>query len=257
MQIHDDGNILLEKAAMRGAFVERQRDRIGLALWRPVHFHSTQPDFGMVGVERDAGAARGGEDASPIWIGAGNRGLHQRRAGNRLRDLLGGAVARSAAHFDFDDVRRAFAIGYNPERKRVANFFERTNKFRIIAAPRLRDCSRARGAIREHKQRVIGGTVAIDGNAVERARDNFAQRAIEDARRDGRVGEDKREHRRHVRMNHPGALSATRNAHGTSANFAVCGGALRTRIGGHDGARESVESARRECERRSQARSSF
>ncbi len=139
----------------------------------------------------------------------------------------------------------------------MANFFERGGKFRVIAAARLRDGSRSRGAIRQHEQGVVGGTVAIDGNAVERARDNFAQRAIEDRRRDGRVGEDKREHRRHVRMNHPGALSATRNAHGTSANFAVCGGALRTRIGSHDGARESVEGARRECERGSQARSSF
>ena len=84
----------------------------------------------------------------------------------------------------------SFAILDNPDCESFANFFERADEFRVIATARLRDRSRAGSAIRQHQQCVIRGTVAIDGNAVERARDNLAQRAIEHAWRDGRVGND-------------------------------------------------------------------
>src|ERR1700687_762741 len=76
MQIDDNRNVFLLQAAMRDAFVERKGYRIGLALRRAVHFYSTEPDFGVVGIERHAGAARGGKDAPPVWIGAGKRRLH-------------------------------------------------------------------------------------------------------------------------------------------------------------------------------------
>ena len=78
MQIDDNRNVFLLQAAMRGALVEGKRYRIGLPLRRSIHFYSAEPDFGVVGIERHARAAGGGEDAPPIWIGTGKRRLHQR-----------------------------------------------------------------------------------------------------------------------------------------------------------------------------------
>ncbi len=64
-----------------------KRDGIGRALRRPVHFHSAQPDFRMIGIEGNARAASGGEDAAPIGIGAGDGRLDERRKGRWFRPL--------------------------------------------------------------------------------------------------------------------------------------------------------------------------
>src|SRR5580704_7554148 len=60
VQIDDNRDIFFEQAAVRGALVQRQRDRVRRTLWRTIHFHSAEPDFRMVGVEWDTRAAGGG-----------------------------------------------------------------------------------------------------------------------------------------------------------------------------------------------------
>ena len=53
---------------------------------------------------------------------------------------------------------------------------------------------------------VVGRRVAVDGRAVERDVGDLARERREQRRGDRRVGRDEREHRRHVGMDHAGAL---------------------------------------------------
>src|SRR5579863_703124 len=72
MQIHDNVDVIRQQAVARGALVEIER-LAALQNGNPGH-----GDIHARRIERDAAAARGGEDASPVGIAAGKRGFYQR-----------------------------------------------------------------------------------------------------------------------------------------------------------------------------------
>src|SRR5207237_1302395 len=59
-----------------------------------------QVDIDLRGIERHAGVSGGGQDASPVGIGAGHGGFDKRRVGDRARDLGGRAVVGGAGNVD-------------------------------------------------------------------------------------------------------------------------------------------------------------
>src|SRR5579859_2513341 len=78
VKMKDDGDVVGEEFVAGGAFVEIE----GLAAFE--NFDSGHGDFDERWIEFDAGAARGGEDAAPIGIAAGEGGFDERRSGNGL-----------------------------------------------------------------------------------------------------------------------------------------------------------------------------
>ena len=123
MQRDDDGNVLREHFAVRGAFVE------GIFAAAAADFYAGERNIRALEIEGDAGAAGGGEDAAPVGIGAGDGGFYQRRIRDGERDLLCGAIRGRAAHFDFDHVVGAFAIGDDLQGEGLADEFERGAEF--------------------------------------------------------------------------------------------------------------------------------
>ncbi len=107
---------------MGGALVEGEGAAAG------VHLDTGEPDVGAIGVEADTAAAGGGEDASPVGVGASKSGLHQGRIGDGARDLHCRAVGGGAADFDLDHALRSFAIGHNLKRQLPADGLERSEK---------------------------------------------------------------------------------------------------------------------------------
>ena len=127
-QVDNDGDIFREHLFVRDALVER------MFAAAAANGDSREPDVDALEIEIDAGAAGGGEDAAPVGVGAGEGGFYERGLRDGARDLVGGAVGRGAANFDFDDVLRAFAIFDDRERERLADVLERGGEFFVVAA---------------------------------------------------------------------------------------------------------------------------
>ncbi len=75
----------------------------------------------------------------------------------------------------------------------------------------------ARHAVCHDNAGVVGGGVAVDRYAVERARHRILQCAAQQGRINRTVGGDKAQHRAHIRVNHAGALGDAAHPAGLSA----------------------------------------
>ena len=69
MEIHDDVNVLFEKAIAGGALVEVER------LAAAKNRDASHVNVHAIGIELHSGASGSGEDATPVWITAGEGGL--------------------------------------------------------------------------------------------------------------------------------------------------------------------------------------
>ena len=107
MEIHDNMNVLLEKAVAGGALVEIER------LAATQNRNARHVDVHAIGIELHSGASGGGEDAAPVGIASREGSLHERRSGDGLADAPRCGFALCATHFNFDNALRAFAVGDN------------------------------------------------------------------------------------------------------------------------------------------------
>ena len=132
------------------------------------------------------------------------------RMGDGLGDAEGIGVGGRAVDAEFNNVRDAFAVGDNLPGERGADVGERGSKC-VVAGPD----PGAACAGGEQKHGVVGGGVAIDGDAVEADFDCSRRYVLSAGGLDGRVGEDVDEHggvRHELRMNHAGALADSGDA---------------------------------------------
>ncbi len=83
-----------------------------------------------------------------------------------------------AAHFDFDDALRAFAVRNDLQRQGTANFFKGGSKRAMRRSARL-DRRRAGFAVCKNEQRVVRRSVAIHADRVERASRDVPQRFLQ------------------------------------------------------------------------------
>ena len=227
-----------EKLIAGGSLVKIQR------LAAPQYGNARHLDIHKRGIKLHTRASRSRKDAAPVRIAAGESCFYQRRSRDGLRDALRCCFRLRAAHFDFDDTLRAFAIGDDLQRKRAANFFQRRSEHAMRRGARFdRRC--AGFAVGEDHQRVIRRRVAIDADGVEREARNVTQRFLQERRSNRCIRGHKREHRRHVRMDHPRAFGAAHEMNSLPGHLEGSRGGFRTCIRCADRQRSFRERTRR------------
>jgi len=207
MELDGDGELALGDVVVCGGLVEA-----GGAATVAADGERAEVNVDAVGVDGCAGVTDGGHEAAPIGIASCPCGLDEGRVSNGLRDLDGIGVGGCAFDVEFDDVRDAFSVGNNLASERCADLGEGGGERGIARAD-----GNAAGSGGKQENGVVGGGVAVDGDAVEADLDGLAEIGVEDTRLDGRVREDVDEHggmRDELRMNHAGAF-----AEGGDADF--------------------------------------
>ena len=90
-------------------------------------------------------------------------------------------------------------------------------------------------AVRQRDHRIVRAHVAIDGDAVERLLDRGRERLLQFGLSNHGIGRDEAEHRRHVGIDHAGALGDAADAHGLPVDARFDGDFLGESIARHDG----------------------
>ena len=128
--------------------------------------------------------------------------------GDRVGHLPALGDARAAFDAHGDELGRALAVAHDRLREPARDLDDRVAQ--RAAFGRCRD--RVIGALparwrRDQDERIVGRGVAVDRDAVERLVGRLAHEALQQRRIDDGIGGDEAEHRRHVRMDHAGALA--------------------------------------------------
>src|SRR5439155_1012738 len=113
---------------------------------------------------------------------------------------------------------------------------------------------RARGAAREHPERVVRARVAVDADQVEARVGRVAGDRAQIVDGDVRVAQHEREEGRHVRMDHSGTLGDPAQPYDAGAQGQIDVPQLGTRVRRHDRPRDVLESCRPELHRPDRAR---
>ncbi len=165
---------------------------------------AAEPDVDAVGVDLGAGVTDGGDETAPVGIGAGPGGFDERRMGDGFGDAKSIGIRCRSFDVQFDDVSDAFAVGDDLSGERGADLGEGGGELGVIGAD---GCAAGSGG--EQQDGVVGGGVAVNGDAVEADFDGLAEVGVEDGGLDGGVGEDVDEHGGvgyELRVNHAGAF---------------------------------------------------
>src|SRR5690606_39330038 len=129
--------------------------------------YAAEADREPVAVGRLPGLADGHHHATPVGVLAGDRGLDQRRVGDREADTAGTLVADGAGHAHLDQLLRALAVADHEHRELAADVVQRRGegvRAGIVERGQRRVAGLARG---ERQDRVAGRSVAVDGDASE------------------------------------------------------------------------------------------
>src|SRR5215472_9615396 len=165
----------------------------------------TERDVDGFGINLSARVADRCHQASPVRIASGPSRFDERRAGNRFCDAKRVSIRRRALNAKFDDVRHTLAVGDNLACQRCADAREGRSKLRIGGADPY-----AAGAGGEKKDRVVGGGISINRDAIETDVNCFAEIGIQHHRLNGGVREDVDQHggvRHDLGVDHTGALA--------------------------------------------------
>ncbi|ENN87601.1 hypothetical protein RHSP_63227 [Rhizobium freirei PRF 81] len=199
--------------------------------------HVAKPYGQPVAIRHFAGLADSHDDAAPIGVLAGSRGLDQRRIGDRQRDALGGSIVFGARHGDFEHLGRAFAVANDLNGEILKEIVERcaeAGKLRIVGTIDMRlSISRSSAGGKQH-QRIGGRGIAINGHGVEAWADAVGQQRLKSGRGNVGIGDDERKHRRHVGRDHAGALGNAVDGDLDAADVGAAGRDLRIGVRGHD-----------------------
>ena len=156
-------------------------------------------------------------------------------------------IAGRAVNAQLHHMRKSLAIGNHLTGERRADFSKRGREGRIIRADR-----NSAGARGQQQNRVVGGSVAVDGDAIEadlnrRAADTNSNRRARSAASVRYIDQHRRV-RHQLGMDHAGAFAEGRNAdlaHGAigASEFQPGEGDFLHGVGGKNGARGIVEVA--------------
>ncbi len=163
------------------------------------HGDALHVDIRLAWIELDAGVSGGGKDAAPVRVGTGDRRFDQRRIGDGASDARGVGFGARALHINRHQLLRAFAVAHDLLRERHENLGQRVLE-------RLRGGPMARSTVRKHGDGVVGGGVAVHGNAVIAAIDGLLQSSAQKRRRDHGVGDDESQRGGHIRLDHSRSL---------------------------------------------------
>ena len=194
----------------------------------------------------DAAAAGRGDNAAPVGVGAADRRLNERVVGDRLRERLGGRAVFCAEHVDRNEVRDAFAVVRNHGRELLEHVeYELGERVEVGPFERF---GRG-GAVGQKNDRVARARVPFDADAVKGVFDGIAENLLGVFRIEHGVGNNRREHRRHIRADHCRAFAHS----GDSDRLAVWERGLARdrldfRVGRHNGGRGLFEIFKRGSE---------
>jgi hypothetical protein len=162
-----------------------------------------------------------------------DRGLDEVRAAYRPRHEPRLAVVVSTADRDVDPMLRALAIGRDLLGQGAADRLQSGTEG--VQRTSIGDRCTARPPVGHDEHGVVGRRIPIDADLVEGPVHGLAQGRAQRPRVDGRVGGQKREHGRHLRMDHPGTFChAADPGELATAKIDLHRRLLGTRIGGHD-----------------------
>src|SRR6202140_5150281 len=102
--IHNDWDVFGEQSITCGSLVKVQR------LAAAQNRNTRHLNLHQRRIETDSRASGGRENAAPVWISTGKRGLHQWRSSDRLRDASRCALAFGASNFNFNNTLRPFTV---------------------------------------------------------------------------------------------------------------------------------------------------
>ena len=207
---------------------------------RPISASSVSPPSSAASIEsapissRSSPGQRGAGglgDPAPVGVAAEERRLDQRRVGDRAGDPLGLGGAGRLADLDPADPGGALAVADDLDRQ--------LHEDRLQQAAAAAACRRRRSPAAGRMSLVL-----IWPSTVIRLKEASTARA----QRGGGVGDDgvgldEAEHRRHVRLDHPGPLRLGGEGDAAGAQRA----ALRPAVGGHDRLREGAAALRGEA----------
>jgi hypothetical protein len=184
-------------------------------------------------IEGDSSAPGGGKQAAPVGICRGPGGLAKGRGGDGLGDDFRVRVGLRAGNVERDDVRNAFAVIDDGVGQLVTDALQRSLE--------CGDMNVLRGhfalAAGEQQHGVVGGHIAIDGDAVEAGIDRSVQHRLQVCGFGGEVGEEIDEHRgmRHeLGADHARALCTAEDIYLFAAERDCLVGDFQLRIGGED-----------------------
>src|SRR6185437_13951352 len=179
-KIDVDGELGLAEVAVRGGFVEGSGTSAALA---DEEFAETDGDARWI--DLGARVASGGDQPAPVGVVAGPGGLDQGRVRDSPCDAEGVGIGGGATDVELDQMGCAFCIGDDLLCQGGADVPKRGGERSGIALAE----SRAGCAAGEQQDGVVGGGVAIDGDAVEAGLCGAAEELLQERRVGGHVGE--------------------------------------------------------------------
>ncbi len=200
-------------------------------------------DMHIVEIEIDAlhveighpGVAHCRQNAAQIRVTGEESGFHQRRMRHGISHQA--RLVAAACAFDpyADELGGALSVAHDGLGELLRQHGERGLQGLRLWAVRAGDLRQIRLARRDDDEGIVGRGVAIDGDAVERLVRRGAGELLQHFGRDGAIGGDEAEHRRHIRANHARAFADTAQRHGDAVNRHLRAGRLGQGVGGHDG----------------------
>lgn len=207
------------------------------------HGQAHDVDGGVFLAEGGARLADGHGHAAPVGVVAVDSRLDERGVRDGSRGGIGVGRRGGARHVHGDEARGALAVGGHLAREVLAHGFERLLEAGERRRARMEGNGARRGAaIGEQEARVVRGRIGIDRDLVEAAARRAGEGGVQRVGAHRRIGGEHGYHGGHVRHDHARALrhAAHRERAAVVADSVARerdGGLLRTRVGGHDGAR--------------------
>ena len=158
---------------------------------------------------------------------------------HRETDFAALIVVAPAFDAHRDELGGAFAVTDYRLRELGRDRGDRIAECQELRAARIGDFIHRRFAARDQHERVVGRSVAIDGNTVERLLRGVRDGGFDERQADARVGRNEAEHGRHVGMYHARALGDAGDRHRRLADLHSPGSGFRQRVGRHDGLRRT------------------
>ena len=146
-----------------------------------------------------------------------------------------GAIA-ALLYLHGDELGRTFPVSHDGVGKLKGNTADRFSQRQEIRRACI-DGRAAQRPCRNEHTRIVGRRIAVDGNAVEACLHRVSRHRAQRIRSDRGIGGDERQHRSHVRANHPRALGDPGDDRGPTTEIDGSRCALGNDVGGRDGGR--------------------
>ena len=194
--------------------------------------HITQPKRKLLLFKDQPRISCGRYDSAPVRISPEDRRLDKGAVRHGLGHPLRLGIVAAAFHLNRDEMRRSFGIGRDGTGQVGANSDGGVLEASQALTLETRfPATRFLRTVGQEQQRIVGAGMPLDTDTVERLRRGSACQRGQVCRGNGSIGQDERQHRRHVRPDHGRALGKTGeadfhtvNRHGLRRHLDMCVG---------------------------------